>query len=107
LLPAGNKLVAAVDVVAPFVRGKPSIAWPIVVPDALLTSRETAPEAAVELTAMLTGTAVPCVMFTALPLFKLSVVVVAVNDALLQLLTKFAASTDPRPVAKSYAVFVL
>ena len=56
---------------------------------------------------MPTGTALPCVTFTACPPFNVSVAVVAVNVALFQLLTRLAASTEPRPVARSYPVVVL
>ena|SRR5580692_1468573 len=49
-----------------------------------------------------TVTAVPCVTLTAFPPFRVSVVVDAVPLAEFQLLTKLAAFTDPRPVARSY-----
>ena len=51
---------------------------------------------------MFTGTAVPWVTLTGLPEFNCKVAEVAVNVTSSQLSTKLAASTDPRPVARSY-----
>ena len=79
-----------------------SIACPVVVPTPVLTSREAWPVAEAEVTPIFTGTAVPCVTLTALPEFNCKAVVVAVNVAFVQLVTRLLASTEPRPVAKSY-----
>jgi hypothetical protein len=88
--------------VEPLLRVNVSIAWPVLVPTPELTSREAWPVADAEVTPILTGTAVPCFTLTALPEFNCRAVVVAVNVALVQLLTRLLTSTEPRPVAKSY-----
>ena len=51
-----------------------------------------------------TGTAAPCVVFAGT--FSVKVVVEGVKVTLFQLFTSCAASTDPRPVARSYPVAV-
>ena len=69
------------------------------VPGFGLTSRATSPVAELDATLTVTGTAVPCVVLAGTVSDK--VVVVGVKVTLFQSFTRFAAFTDPRPVARS------
>src|SRR5271170_5266139 len=71
-----------------------------------LTSRATSPVAELEFSVTVTGTIVPCTVFAGTLSVKVVVVGVKRAAAVLQLFTRLLASTDPRPVARSYPVVV-
>ena len=85
----------------PPLKVKWSIPSPVVAGFPVLTSNDASPLAAVGLTPMFTGTAVPCFTFTGLPEFNCNVVDDEVKVTLFQLFTRLVASTDPKPVARS------
>jgi hypothetical protein len=94
--PAGVEPFAKVNLPAPCPVVDPAMSetFPVGVPVA----------GAFAATVMLTGTDCPCVMFTAVVLFKVRVVVLAFTMAVCHWLMRLVALTDPRPVVSSYPV---